>query len=133
MQHVLQYRKESEDLVWDMAQLTGERCKTGFEVLEYSEPSEDLPALRYQRQPGSGALVRRQIVQNLAFPSNAAGADRLQPEDCPQEARLADAVAAEDAGHLALFRVQADAAQRMARAVIEIDRLDGQHSLQRPR
>jgi hypothetical protein len=71
--------------------------------------------------------MRGKAVQDAILPTDMTGADRMQPEDRPQKARLADAVAAEDARHLALFRRQADAAQRMAGTVIMVAPLDGQH------
>ena len=78
------------------------------------------------------ALVRRQLVQRSVFPGDVAGADRVQPKDRPQQARLADTVATEDARYLTLVCGQADAAQRMASTIKKIDSFEGQH-VQRPR
>ena len=125
MQHVFEHRKESKDVIGDATQLARQRRKAGLEVLEHAQPGEDLASLWHQCEPGPGALVRRQVVQYPVLPGNATGTDRLQPEDRPQQARLADPVAAENARHLALCRGQADATQRVARAVIKIDPLDG--------
>ena len=97
------------------------------EVLLDREAREDFAALRHQREAGAGALVRRQRGQVAVLPADPAGADRVEAEDRAQQAGLADPVAAEDAGDLALLRGQADLAQGMAGAVVEIDRLDGQH------
>src|SRR5207249_1532409 len=109
-----------EDLVRHVAQAARQWRKPGLEVFAHGQPGKDLAALRHQRQPGARALVRGKAVQNPILPFDAAGADRLEPEDRPQQARLADAVAAENARYLALLRGQADSAQRMARAIIEI-------------
>src|SRR5439155_20378137 len=92
-----------------------------------AQPGKDFAALRYQRQPSTGALVRWQVVQHSILPADASCTDRLQPQDRPQQACFADAVAAANARYLAFCRRQADATQRMARAVVKIDPLDGQH------
>src|SRR4029077_18303101 len=95
--------------------------------LQHGEAGKDLAALRHQSEAISGALMRRQTGEVGAVPDDAAAADRLQAEDGAQEASLADAVASEQAGHRTLGRADADAAQRLAGAVEEIDILDGQH------
>jgi len=125
MQDVFQHRKQGEDLIRDVVQVWRQRRKAGFEVLKHGEPGKEVAALRNQGQPSAGALMRRQLVQHSVFPGDVAGADRVGPQDCPQQARLADTVASENARHLTLVCGQADAAQRMARAVKKIDSFDG--------
>src|SRR5437763_17005143 len=71
--------------------------------------------------------MRRQPGQLPVLPADMARADRIEAEDRPQQAGFADAVAAENAGHFAFLRGQADPAERMAGAVIKIDRLDREH------
>jgi hypothetical protein len=49
-----------------------------------------------------------------------------------EQARLADPVAPQNAGHLAWLGGKSDAAERLRGAVVEIDSVDPQHA-QRPR
>src|SRR5215831_11122505 len=127
MQHILQYRKEREDLVRDLACSPRQRGEPGRQILQNREAWKDLAALRHQRQTGARTLVRRKVVEEPILPADAAGADRLESADRPQETGLADAVPAENAGDLTLSRSQADPTQRVARAVIEVDAFDRQH------
>ena len=128
-EHVLQDREQLVDVVGNAPQRAGQGGKPGLQILQHGEPRKDLAALRHQRQPAARALVRRHAGEVAIFPGDPSRTDRLQPEDRAQQAGLADAVAAEDAGHLAALRLQAYPAQRIAGAVIEIDRLDRQHRL----
>ena len=50
-----------------------------------------------------------------------------------EQARLADAVAAEHAGHLAGLGLERHGAQRLRRAVMQIDGVDVEHVRYRPR
>jgi hypothetical protein len=59
-----------------------------------------------------------------AFQVICARGDRLLADDRAQQAGLADAVAAEHAGHLADLGLERHAAQRLRGAVIEIDVVD---------
>src|SRR6266446_2104452 len=110
-----------------MAQAARQCREAGGEVFHHRQAREDLAALRHHGEPDPGTLVRSQIGQLPVLPADPARADRLQPENRAQEAGLADAVAAEDAGYLAFLCGQADSAQRMAGAVVKIDRFDRQH------
>ena len=58
--------------------------------------------------------------------------DRLLAGQRVEQAGLADAVAAEHAGHLADLGLQRYAAQRLRRAVVQIDGFDVEHR-HRPR
>src|SRR5438094_2048791 len=71
--------------------------------------------------------MRRKTCEVPILPADMTGSDRIETEDRPQEAGLANAVATEDASHLAFFCGQADPAQRVAGAIIKIDRFDRQH------
>ena len=51
----------------------------------------------------------------------------MLPDDGAQQAGFADAVAAEHAGHLAGLGMQRNAAQRLRRAVVQIDIGDVEH------
>src|SRR5262249_55029540 len=116
-----------EYLVGNPAQASRQCAKAGFQVLAYREAREDLAALRYQRQARARPLIGREPGQFPVLPADPPRPDRAETEDRAQEAGFADAVAAEDAGHLAFFRVEADPAQHMAGPVIEIERFDRQH------
>jgi hypothetical protein len=58
-QHLLQHRKQREDLVRDMAQAARQDGKPGLEILRNGQVRKDLAALRHQRRAGTGALIRR--------------------------------------------------------------------------
>ena len=68
-----------------------------------------------------------QRVDVLSFEQDLAAGDRLLADHGTQEAGLADAVAAEHACHLARFRRERDAAQRLRGSVVEADVLDCEH------
>ena len=128
MQHVLQHREQREDLVRDVAQAARQRWRSrspGFRAPTGAGrsrgPAAPAPARRGRARAAGGSFSSR---SSQRMRPERIG---LKPEDRAQQAGLADPVAAEDAGHLALFRGQADPAQRMAGAVIQIDRFDRQH------
>ena len=107
-----------------------------LEVLLHGEPRKDLPALRHVSQPEPGARVRRQPGDVRAVEADGAGARRQEPGDAFEERRLAHAVAAEDGGDGAGRRFERDVAQRMAAAVVLVERVDGEHfsvAVHRPR
>src|SRR5439155_26949871 len=67
-----------------------------------------------------------------AIEHDAAFADRLLPGQRIEEARLADAVATQHAGHFARFGRERYRAQRLRGAVMEIDGIHPQHAASSP-
>src|SRR5260221_7893319 len=126
-QHAAQHREERVDIVGYRALAARQRRKPGLQVFQHRKTREDLAALWHQGEPMTRTLVRRKCGEIDAVPLDAAAPDRLQTEDRTQQAGLADAVAAEQAGHRPFRRSDADATQRLAGAVEEIDTLDRQH------
>src|SRR5262249_53299085 len=99
----------------------------GLEVLLDREQREDLTTLRHQADATPRPLVGRQGRYVLAVERDRPGSNRLQAADGAQQAGLADAVAAEKAGHFADRGGERHRAQRLRGAVEEIDVLDGEH------
>src|SRR5438270_502036 len=104
MQHFFQHGEKGEDLVREVALAARQRGKAGCQVLKYREARKDLAALRHYRQARTRTFMRRKSVEEAVLPTDAPGTDRLKSADRPQQAGLADSVAAEDAGHFALPR-----------------------------
>ena len=93
----------------------------------HGEQRKDLAALRHVADAGARARVGR-AGERRALEEDAAAGGRLLADDGAQQAGLADAVAAEHAGHLAGLGGQADAAQRLGGAVVEVEVFDAQHA-----
>ena len=72
----------------------------GLEILAHGEQGEDIAALRHPGDAAARALVGGQAGDLRALPADAAGGDRVGTDDGAQQARLADAVAPEEAGDL---------------------------------
>jgi len=59
VQHLLQHRKQDEDVVRDLAKMPRQCRKAGHQVFQDRQAREDLAALRHQAETGAGALMRR--------------------------------------------------------------------------
>src|SRR5262249_2625502 len=67
-----------------------------------------------------------------AVESDRALADRMLPGKRVEQARFADAVASQHAGHLARLGGERDVAQCLPRAVMHVNRVDLQHRTSAP-
>ena len=90
---------------------------------------KDLPALRHVGDAARRPLMGGERRDVFALEADATAADRVLADDGPQQARLADAVAAEDARDGVRLGLQADALEDLARPVEQIDPVDLQHRL----
>ncbi len=100
-EHGVEYRKQREHVVRDGAVLALERCEAGLEILLHGKQRKDLTALRYIGDAAARAVGGLEWGDILAVEADAAAADRLLAGQCIKQARLADTVAAEHAGHFA--------------------------------
>ena len=123
-EHTLQHREQLEDFVGDVSLIALERRVAGLEIFFDSEQRKDFATLRHIAKAAAGALMRREAGNVLPLPNDLAGTDRLMADNGAQQRGLADAVAAENAGDAAGPGGQRDAAQRLRRAVEEIDGFD---------
>ena len=105
----------------------GSRREPELQILLDGEPRKDLAALRHVAEPEPRARVRRQLGHVGAVEADRARARRQQPGEALQQRRLADAVAAENRRDGAGRRLERDVAQRVAAAVVLVERVDGQH------
>src|SRR6185295_969112 len=113
--------------VGDVAVLTLERPKSGLQILLDRQQRKNLAALRHEADSGPRALVRFEAGDVMTLQRDRTARYRVLPDHRAQQRGLADAVAAEHAGHLARLGRQRDAAQRLRRAVVEADVVDLQH------
>jgi hypothetical protein len=116
-----------------VALVAPERRETGLEVFLDGKQRKDLAALRHDRDAAARTLIRTQLGDVLLAEHDRALADRVLPGDGAQQAGLADAVAAEHAGDLAGLGLERHPAQRLRRAVMQIDRVDVEHGDHRPK
>ena len=89
----------------------------GLQVLAHGEQGEDLAALRHVRDAAARPVVGFQARDVAPVERDRARGDRPVTDDRAHQRGLADAVAAEHAGDLALPRLDRDAAQRLRGAV----------------
>ena len=130
---VLQHRKQREHVVGNVAVVALERPEAGLEIFLHRQQRKDLAALRHEADAAPRALVGFQPGDVVAVERDRAARNRVLADHRAQQRGLADAVAAEHAGHLARLGRQRDAAQRLRRAVVKADIVDLQHGSQRPR
>src|SRR5262249_38886360 len=116
-----------EHIVRDKAVVTLQRAKTGFEVFFHREQWKNLAALRHEADALARTLVRPKAGDVGAIEHDRAGCNRILPNQRAQQRGLADAVAAQHAGHLAGLGLERDAAQRLRRAVEQIDVFHFEH------
>src|SRR5262249_59071290 len=107
--------------------------ESGLEILLDREQWKDLAPLRHIGDAAPRPLVGLEPGDVRALPPNAAAAHRVLADERAQQARLADAVAAEHAGDLAGDGLQRHRAQRLRGAVVQIDGFDVEHAFYRPR
>ena len=99
--------------------------KAGLQVFAHRQQRKDVAALRHPGDAAPRAVVDRQPRDVGAFPADRARADRMRAGDRAQQAGLAHAVAAEQAGHRARLRRSATpgAARWRRRSADRHDRL----------
>src|SRR6266851_4824912 len=131
-QHVVEHRKQREHVVGDRAILALERREAGLEVLLDGEERKDFTPLRHVGDTAPRALAGPEPGNVGAVERDRTLADRMLSGERVEQARLADAVAPQHAGDLARFGGERHVAQRLRRAVMQIDRVDMQHRASAP-
>src|SRR5580692_1481449 len=126
-QHGFEHREQREHVVRYAARLARQRRKTGAQIFLDREQRKDLTALRHIGDAAPRPLRRSQRGDVAAFPGDGAAAHRLLAGQRIEEARLADAVAAEHAGDFARLGLERNRAQRLRGAVVQVDSLRVQH------
>src|SRR5262249_29723444 len=126
-QHVPKNGKKRENVIGDLALLAPERGKPGLEILLHRQQWKDLSPLRDIGDPTARTLVGTKSRNVDAVKHDAAAADGVLARKRVQQTGLADAVATEDARHLAWFGDKRDRSQSLRRAVVKIDGLDFEH------
>src|SRR5580692_7619660 len=126
-QHGFEHRKQRKHVVRYAARLARQRRKTGAQIFLDREQRKDLTALRHIGDAAPRPLRRSQRGDVAAFPGDGAAAHRLLAGQRIEEARLADAVAAEHAGDFARLGLERNRAQRLRGAVVQVDSLRVQH------
>ncbi len=126
-QHVLQARKQREDLVGDMTQIARQRRKAGREVFRYGQPRKYLAALRHQRQAGARPLVRRQRGQFAILPAMRPARIGCSPKIARNRLVLPTPLRPRMQVTSPFFAVRLTRRSDLACPVIEIDRFDRQH------
>ncbi|MCY1239417.1 hypothetical protein D9M72_522100 [compost metagenome] len=124
--HLLEHGEQLEQLRRNgrAAALVGQ---AHAQVLLDREPREDLAALRDEADAGPGPVVRRGLVDRLAFEFDAAALDGHEAHERLQQRGLAYAVAAEQDRDLAERGFEAHVSEDVGAAVILVDVLDCQH------
>src|SRR4051794_28712289 len=131
-EHAVEHGKQREHVVRNGAVFALERREPGLEIFLDREQRKDLAALRHISDAAARAVGGLERSDILAVKADAATADRLLARERIEQAGLADAVAAEHAGHLAGLGDERDRAQRLCGAVMQIDGLGFKHHY-RPR
>ena len=131
-QHVVENREQAEDLVVDGALGARQGRKAGLQVLLDRKKRENLAPLRNIAETGARPLMGRERAHLLAVPLDRARGDAVLADDGAQQRRLADAVAAKHAQDSSDFGLERHRAQRLRRAIEEIDAIDVQHGLTAP-
>src|SRR5262249_18568723 len=126
-EHVVEHRKQREHVVGDRAIVALERGKAGLEILLDGEEWEDFASLRHIGDAAPRAFAGFEPGYVLSVEPNGALADRMLSGEGIEKARLADAVAPQDAGHLPCLGGERHVAQGLRRAVVQINRVDLQH------
>ena len=98
-------------------------------ILHDGEQAEDAPVLGHVADAEPCQLVRRQVGDRPAREQHLALLGIDQAHDGLERGALADAVAAQQAHHLAFAHVERNAVQDMALAVIGVHVLDGDEGL----
>ena len=98
--------------------------ETGAQVFHHREQPEDAAVLRHIADAEAGELVRRQAGDGVAVEQHGAVARPNEAHDGFQRRAFADAVAAEEADHLAGTDMKRNAVQDVAFAVIGVHVLD---------
>ena len=96
----------------------------GAQVFHHREQAEDAAVLRHVADAEPRQLVRRQAGDGVAVEQHRAVARLHQAHDGLERRAFADAVAAEQADHLAGADGERDAVQDVALAVIGVHVLD---------
>ena len=126
-EHVVEHRKERKHVVRDGPIHTLERRKAGLEVLFDGEQREDFTPLRDVGDAAPRSLAGLEPGDVFPLERDRALADRVLPGERVEEARLADTVASQHAGHFPRDGGERDVAQGLRRAVMQIDRVDFEH------
>lgn len=126
--HFAQDREQLVDEVRHRPGVPGaETGQSHQQVLFHRQPGEDFPSLRHVGDPGADPLVRPESGERTALPGDLALAGRDQAHQAAQQGGLAHPVATEQAGHLAHLRLEAQATEDMATAVVLVELVDLQH------
>src|SRR5262249_41961525 len=104
------------------------RREARLQVFPHGEQREYFAALRDVGDAAARPLGRPQARYVGAVESDRAARDRMLASERIEQARFADAVAAEHAGHLAGLRLERNRAQRLGGAVVKIESVDFQHA-----
>ena len=128
-EHGFQDREQLEQLVGDVALAArGSRGKAGLEVLAHGQQREDLAALRHVGDAAPRPLVGLELVMSCAVEQDLAARCTGW---CPTMARSSELLPTplRPSTQVILPGSAADrhVPQRLRRAVVEIDALDGQH------
>src|SRR5271169_1405211 len=107
-EHVVENRKQAENLVVDGALIARQAGESGLQVLLDREQRKNLAPLRHIAEAEPGALMRGERSHLLAVPLDRARSDAVLADDGAQERRFADAVAAEHAQDSADFGLERD-------------------------
>ena len=83
-EHVVENRKETENLVVDRALVARQAGESGLQVLLDRQQRENLAPLRHIAEPEPGALMRGERSNLLAVPLDRAGGDAVLAYDRAQ-------------------------------------------------
>src|SRR4051812_533524 len=126
-EHGLQHREQRVHVVRNVLVLAPERAEAGLEIFLDRQKRKYLAPLRHEADALARALIGLQTRDIVAVEHDRARGNRVLPDHRAQERGLADAVAPEHASDLAGFGRDRDAAQRLRRAVEQVDVLDLKH------
>src|SRR5262249_45425872 len=126
-EHAVEHRKQREHVVGDRAILALERSKAGLEILLDRQEWEDFAPLRHVGNAAPRTLAGLEAGDVLPLEPDRTFSDFMLSPESVQEACLADAVAPQHARHLARLGGERHVAQRLRRAVMQINRVDLQH------
>src|ERR1700751_3854631 len=120
-QHRLQHWKQREHVIRDVAIFSLERRKSGVQILFHSQERKDLAALRHKADAAARPLIGPQARDVGTFEGDGARGNRVLADQRAEQPGLTDAVAPKYASCFAWLRRDGDAAQRLRRAVIEVE------------
>src|SRR5690606_13532868 len=126
--HFLEHREQLVDELGYFLGLAGAEARQPHQqVFLHGQSREDFAALGHVGDTGVYALVRFEGGDGFAFPVHRAFLGRDQAHQAFEQGGLADAVAPEQAGDFADFRLERQAAQDVAAAVVLVQLLDLEH------